>query len=263
MYTIGEFSRLCMVTTKTLRHYDKIDLLIPAHTDDETGYRYYEATQFRDMFFILRCKEYGFTLEETAELLHADSHIVAARFAAKHEEHKKELLYQRMVLQKMQEDMELLKKGIDIMSTGKVEIKLVDKKPFEIVSVRGTIAIKDFDQLYGKVFQRLEENKLQISEGIVAVYHSEEFDPEKTDIEIGAIVAKKSAATRTIPGGTYVMGIHLGSYANLSETYAAVVKWIEENGYHIAGEPYERYLNSPHEVPEEKLVTEVYFPLAK
>ncbi|WP_442872716.1 MerR family DNA-binding transcriptional regulator [Christensenella sp.] len=27
MFTIGEFSALCQVTTKTLRHYDRISLL--------------------------------------------------------------------------------------------------------------------------------------------------------------------------------------------------------------------------------------------
>jgi len=59
------------------------------------------------------------------------------------------------------------------------------------------------------------------------------------------------------------MAAHLGAYANLGETYAAIVKWIEDNGYRIINIPYEKYLNSPHEVPEEELVTEIYFPVAK
>ncbi len=29
MLSIGEFSKLCLVTTKTLRHYDQINLLNP------------------------------------------------------------------------------------------------------------------------------------------------------------------------------------------------------------------------------------------
>ena len=40
MYRIGEFSHLCQTTIKTLRHYDKIDLLKPARIDNFTGYRY-------------------------------------------------------------------------------------------------------------------------------------------------------------------------------------------------------------------------------
>lgn len=263
MFTIGEFSTLCMVTTKTLRHYDKLGLLVPAYTSDETGYRYYEASQFRDMFFILKCKDYGFTLEETAELLHADANMVAARFAAKYEQRKKDIGHQQKILAKMQEDMDLLKKGIDIMNQGTQEVKIVETQPFEIVSARGVIAIRDFDQLYNKMLKTLRDNGLTCRGGVIATYYGEEFDPENTDAEVGAIVPQKSAVSRTVPGGTCAVAAHLGAYANLGETYAAIVKWTEDNGYRIVGQPYEKYLNNPHEVPEDELVTEIYFPVAK
>jgi len=41
MYRIGIFSKLGRVTIKTLRHYDEMGLLTPAHVDEENGYRYY------------------------------------------------------------------------------------------------------------------------------------------------------------------------------------------------------------------------------
>lgn len=263
MFTIGEFSTLCMVTTKTLRHYDKLGLLVPAFTSDETGYRYYEASQFRDMFFILKCKDYGFSLEETAELLHADTNMVAARFAVKYAQRKNDIAHQRGILKKMREDIELLKKGMDIMNKGTQEIKIVETKPFEIVSARGVIAIKNFDTLYDKMMKTLRDNGLNCRGGVIAMYYGEEFDPEKIDAEVGAIVPQKNEFSRTVPGATCAMITHLGAYGNLGESYAAIVKWIEDNGYRIVGEPYEKYLNSPHEVPEDELVTELYFPVAK
>lgn len=263
MFTIGEFSALCMVTTKTLRHYDKLSLLVPAHTSDETGYRYYEASQFRDMFFILKCKDYGFTLEETAELLHADANTVAARFAVKYEEQRKGVVHQQNILTKMRQDMELLKKGIDIMNKGTQEVKIVDTKPFEIVSERAVINIREFDKLFDKLLNKLKDHNMMCKTGIVALYHCMEFDPENSDVEIGAIMPGKNELSRTIPGGECAMTAHLGAYENLNETYGAIVKWIEENGYRIAGQPYEKYLNSPHEVPEKDLVTEIYFPVMK
>ncbi len=263
MFTIGEFSALCMVTTKTLRHYDRIGLLTPAHTSDETGYRYYEAAQFRDMFFILKCKDYGFTLEETAELLHADSNMVAARFAAKYEEQKTDIVHRQKTLIKMREDMELLKKGMDIMNQGTQEVKLIETKPFELVSVRDVIAIKDFDKLFGQAMKKVAENGLSCRGGVIAMYHGEEFDPEHTDAEVGAIMPQKSNVSRTIPGGLCAMATHLGAYENLGETYGAIVKWIEDNEYCITGDPYEKYLNNPHQVAEDDLVTEIYFPITK
>lgn len=263
MYTIGEFSNLCMVTTKTLRHYDNIGLLRPAHISGETGYRYYEASQFRDMFFILKCKDYGFTLDEISSLLHAEAHVVAARFAAKYTEQGTILTRHQELMRKMREDMEQLEKGIDIMSTMKTEIKLVETKPVEIVSERDVISMKDFGKMFGKVMDKLKANKLECTGGLMAIYYCEEFNPESSDVEIGAIVSEKSGVTRTFPGQTCAMGVHLGAYSSLGETYAAIAKWIEENGYEIADAPYDKYLNSPYEVPEDKLVTEIYFPVRK
>ena len=46
---IGEFSRLCRVTVRTLRHYEEIYLLVPEIVDRDTGYRYYSVEQLQKM----------------------------------------------------------------------------------------------------------------------------------------------------------------------------------------------------------------------
>ena len=48
-FKIGEFSKLCQVTVKTLRHYEEIGLMIPVEVDEWTGYRYYDISQLRCM----------------------------------------------------------------------------------------------------------------------------------------------------------------------------------------------------------------------
>lgn len=40
-YQIGEVSKLCNISIKTLRYYDEIELLIPEKIDTYSGYRYY------------------------------------------------------------------------------------------------------------------------------------------------------------------------------------------------------------------------------
>ena len=69
MLQIGEFSRICQVSVKTLHHYDRIGLLAPARVDVLTGYRYYEPEQIDVMNYIQRLKRYGFSLEEIQKLL--------------------------------------------------------------------------------------------------------------------------------------------------------------------------------------------------
>ena len=66
---IGEFSRVCQVSVKTLHHYDRIGLLVPAEVDSFTGYRYYRTEQIDTMNYIRRLKRYGFSLEEIQHLI--------------------------------------------------------------------------------------------------------------------------------------------------------------------------------------------------
>ena len=61
---IGEFSRLCRVTVRALRHYEKIKLLVPDIIDYSTGYRYYSVSQMQKALNIVRFKGLGFSLEE-------------------------------------------------------------------------------------------------------------------------------------------------------------------------------------------------------
>lgn len=48
MLKIGEFSKLSHLTVKALRYYEKEGLLVPASTDEWTGYRFYETSQLED-----------------------------------------------------------------------------------------------------------------------------------------------------------------------------------------------------------------------
>ena len=45
MLTIGEFSNICKVSTKTLRYYAEIGLIEPSEVNPENGYRYYAIEQ--------------------------------------------------------------------------------------------------------------------------------------------------------------------------------------------------------------------------
>ncbi|MBE9472709.1 MAG: MerR family transcriptional regulator, partial [Chloroflexi bacterium] len=69
MFKIGDFSRISQVSVKTLRYYDEIGLLKPAHVDRFTGYRYYSVDQSPRLNRILALKDLGLSLEQIARLL--------------------------------------------------------------------------------------------------------------------------------------------------------------------------------------------------
>jgi DNA-binding transcriptional MerR regulator len=72
MLKIGEFAQLAQVTVRTLRYYDEVGLLKPAHVDRFTGYRYYSRDQLWRLHRILTLKDLGLSLEQIAPLLDDD-----------------------------------------------------------------------------------------------------------------------------------------------------------------------------------------------
>jgi len=66
---IGEFSSFSQNSIGTLRHYDEVGLLKPAHVDSESGYRYYSVGQLPRLHRILALRDLGFPLERIADAL--------------------------------------------------------------------------------------------------------------------------------------------------------------------------------------------------
>ena len=73
MLKIGEFARICGVSTQTLRYYDAEGVLCPDETDPCTGYRFYSPGQVETFRLIQTYKEAGCALEEIKVLLRGDS----------------------------------------------------------------------------------------------------------------------------------------------------------------------------------------------
>jgi DNA-binding transcriptional MerR regulator len=60
---IGELARQAGVSTRALRHYEELGLVLPRRTPN--GYREYAAEELRAVAEIRSLAELGFTLEET------------------------------------------------------------------------------------------------------------------------------------------------------------------------------------------------------
>lgn len=65
---IGELSRRCGVNIETIRYYEKIGLL-PPPPRTEGGHRLYQDDHLKQLSFIRRSRELGFTLDEIRNLI--------------------------------------------------------------------------------------------------------------------------------------------------------------------------------------------------
>jgi effector-binding domain-containing protein len=92
------------------------------------------------------------------------------------------------------------------------------------------------------------------------------LDMQDLDVEMGFPVAKALPESgevkfREIEAGKVVSTRYRGPYSGMEATYAEILKWIEEKGYQLTGASYEYYHNSPQDVPESELLTEIVIPI--
>ena len=79
LYSIGEVSRICNVSKKALRFYDKINIISPDYICEENKYRYYNKETLLLVPVIKYFKQMGFKLEEMKEFLESDTYEVQER----------------------------------------------------------------------------------------------------------------------------------------------------------------------------------------
>lgn len=68
-FKIGEVAEAFEISVRALHLYDKMQLFVPLHTDEKTGYRYYTADQMGKLATIISFKKLGFTLYEIKDLI--------------------------------------------------------------------------------------------------------------------------------------------------------------------------------------------------
>ncbi len=265
MLTIGEFSRISRASPKTLRYYDQIGLLKPGYVSPESGYRYYEVSQLRDMLLISRLKQYQFSLPEIAAVLaKKDNSHLAGLIRTKKDELISLISDQRHILLQMEQDIEKIERCENIMQSNYL-IKTIQFQPKNIYSIRQKMSLRDFSEAFGKLFAGLGKNRLRPAGPCLSVYHDEEFNGECTDIEVGVVVSESSGGNiRKLDPGLCCFATHIGPYDDFNPCYTALAEWIEREGYTISGPPIELYVKGYEDkVQPNEFVTEIYFPIKK
>ena len=283
MLKIGEFAWLSQVTVETLRHYDRLGLLKPAHLDPFTGYRYYALDQLPRLNRILALQDLGLSLKEISRMLDQQiepdeirSILVAQQAALEQEVQEAQKRLTRVEARLAQIDME-----------GKMpehEVLLKAAPDQWIASVRETIPSWDQDvfgptltRMFDEVGEYLEQQGVECVGAGIALYHERQFvhtgnKREAPDIETALPIAKPIAESdlvrvRQLPKTEVAYVVHHGSFSGLSLARQAIFAWIEANGYRRAGPIREIYLHFDpgHAANQDSShhITEVQFPVEK
>lgn len=116
-YAIKEMSNLLGVTTHKLRYYEKTGIIQP-EVNEQTGYRYYSVIDTRRFNLARLYRGMGFSVEECLALLtDAETAQVGDAIELRCQELAKEVLFKSLCVERMQKDVEFLKKIPDYMDT--------------------------------------------------------------------------------------------------------------------------------------------------
>lgn len=264
LYKIGMFAQMNHITIKTLRFYEEQGLLFPAFVDGENGYRYYTMDQMPVLHRITALKQAGFTLEDIRRLNNISD---PAGFLAK----KKE---------------EILSKISDLtMQLAMIDGYMADSNsfldaPVLIKTIPAVLAatmqkrIETYDALFdmmpvmGAEMERLDVT-CALPEYCFTHYLEAGYKDEQILVETCQAVTERKEDTSLVkfkefPEIQAACIYHKGSYNDFPRTYAAILKYIEENEYEICGNIREKYIDGVwNKETEEDWLSEIQIPVRR
>ena len=175
-YSIGELAKLAGISTRTLRHYDAIDLLKPAFVE-ENGYRVYSEDEVKMLQQIMFYREFGITLEEIHAMVNSSEfdRLKALETHYQHLKSEKDRISQLMdtvenTIKIYKEDLTMSKKEFE--GFKKQQIKANEEKYGEEIREKyGDDVIdssnKKFGNLTQEQYEHIEKLNEEISEALV------------------------------------------------------------------------------------------------
>ena len=262
LYKIGMFAQMNHITVKALRFYEEQGLLHPAHVDSENGYRYYTMNQMAEIQRITALKQAGFTLEEIKLINQgADAASLLASKKAALLRKIAELTSQIAVID-----------GYLSGQTGALDAPVLIRKIPAVTVASMEKCIDSYDELFsfmpemGAEMERLG-CRCALPEYCFTHYLEPGYKEDHILIETCEAVTEKKEDTelvkfRELPEITAACIFHKGSYDKFPETYAAILRFIEDNGYEICGNIRENYIDGIwNKDREEDWLSEIQIPV--
>lgn len=249
-YSIGEMSRICNISKKTLRYYDELGLIASRRTDGN-NYRYYTYDSLLAVPVLKYYKQMGFTLEEMREFIKGDKSnvysVLRGSFLSKIRE-----------LQKEQEEIrrkyDSVKDWYDLI----LEAEMVIAHNIHEVSVKYVEAQRlfymeqDFDNDIKTAIINIEftdyvEKANNMISGPVMVQFSSVADrvrarPQPVRIMQKVLLPCPEELMMDFGGCMMAACYHIGPHETIQQTYTRMAGWARNNGYDLHGKSCERYV---------------------
>ncbi|MGO0882610.1 MerR family transcriptional regulator [Clostridioides difficile] len=257
LYLIGKFASMNKVSTRMLRHYDKINLLNPISIK-ENGYRYYSEQQIAIISKIKLLRDCDFSLDEIAQIFKNDSDTFFM------EQIKLKMIDLNQQVKLHQKALKLLegfsKESCQNNFINQYGISLVQREENTLLISKQKFSLEHIETEFDKLFVFLDKTHLNTNGCAVSISYFDENNENKNQVGIPVTEAYQDEQYITIvlPKSKCISTIHYGDYYNIGYAYNSIIRYAELNDYSIENCFTERYLiDSSHTVNQTQYVTEV------
>lgn len=246
-YSVGQASKLCRISTNTLRFYDKIGLIHPDKLG-ENNYRFYSKEALAYIPVIKYYKQMGFSLEEIKEIIDENSFVRHEKLfkekTGKLKDLKKEIYLKYASIEgwlQLITEADLIRKN----QVSQVSLKYLESSSYcwldqPFINYREAIVNIEFSnymesighQVAGFLLFHFPDNKRRLK-------------GEKTQLTImqqPILKVNDPSILRSVGGNIYASCYHLGPFEQIHETYDKIFQWAKANDYTCDEDSYERSL---------------------
>jgi DNA-binding transcriptional MerR regulator len=272
MFRIGDFSRIARVSARLLRFYDELGLFVPAHADEQTGYRYYAIEQLAELNRILVLKELGFNLDQVRDILRSQVNPAQLRnmLVLRRNDVEQTLAVEARRLQQIETRIAQLESDGNL-SADDVIVRAEPAR--EILSIRRTVP--SFAAARGLILELRELARPLLARGstptLLAIAHSPQFEQDEIDVEFGYVVDGISAAAgpaghslirRTLEGvERMAVCVRVGLPEDAHLVTAKIGRYLAASGDAFAGPSREVFLKLPSPERMHESVVEMQFAI--
>jgi len=264
--SIHEFAGICRTTPRTLRFYEKLGLLSPAHVDPWTKYRGYHSQQARDFLQIKLLQDFDMPLKKIQQTLSNQSmkETISQQLAfIKHTISEKQKEY--TFLQTMNEflfDKPNIKKHLKTCFIG----------PFSLFSLH--VSKGDYDKVSDYLFELKQTAKtyaIPTTTDEFLFYGGTNYQPKHTMLDVAIGMRNKPQqlslptgySIKTFPRTKALVFTYTGPYQFMTLIYPKVLDFLEDKHIALSGQVFDWYKKHPETVfSQYEYLTELVFPVA-
>jgi DNA-binding transcriptional MerR regulator len=249
-YSIGDVSRICNISKKALRYYDKIGL-IHSMREDFNNYRYYTQASLLAVPVIKYYKQMGFKLDEMREFIEGD---VCNVYRAMQRSFKAKIMELEQAQEEIRRKYVSVKDWHDLI----VEAEMVLDHDIREVSVK---YVEATEYLYQEQYfdDDIEASIINIEfTNFVESLHNEITGPviinfssykkridgegQTVNIMQKTLVPCSEDVRLKFGGKMMLVCYHIGPHETIEETYKKMSRWAQNHRYVLGVDSYERYV---------------------